>query len=639
VEYLQRKLKYILNKFKFRFFVSGAFALVLFCGTARAFINPNFTPVDIVKQSDLVLLLEFKSVDKNGKAAAVIQKVFKGETKDKEITLNLGSALIEAQGRDFIDRINEGQKQAIFFIGIFRVDNIGMEGIGVSSVGFLHFADKNADWQWAGFRQADDKSWDMEKVESYLLGTWAGGTDMLARAINYIQADPDASVPSVIGAEWDQKIEIGKIPGRVNSLAAVDLQDNGRPDIFLAGEKGDRLYRFNGKTFDDITAKKTLKSASLVYAWGDVNGDGKLDLVSWNGKELSVLIQAAGGTFDKKLLKTGTALDAGCVSLAFLDSGDKARPVLLAGTGAAPLLLFPQADGSAGTETLAGGKFAENIPGEGGRCLAADLDNDGIIDLLQLFSSGSYFYKGKGLLKFDAPVPAPLETGKGCTGACLGDFDADGLPDVFVTGEGKCRLWQNLGGGKFINMLKLGGEIYYISKAEATDARVGDFNNDGRQDILVSYLRISNQLFFNRGFRSFGHGREMNIDLLLPQSAEGQQKSCVLDLNGDGALDAAVVLGNGEFWACTRKVEGQALAVTARLSPAGPLTGPLTVTVWRDKRCFGAWTITAGDAGAFVGLPDAGPVAIKWYTPDGKLNEKEVVVKDGPVQVILNKLK
>ena len=617
------------------FLVLGMF---LFCSYGWAFINPNFTPVDIVKQSDLVLLLDFKSVDKEGKVTATIQKVLKGETKDKEIVLNIDYALIDAQGKDFIERVNAGQKQAIFFIGIFQVENVGVEGLGEKSVGFLHFADKSADWQWVGFKQVENKSWDMEKVESYLLGTWAGGTDMLLRAVNYIVSDPDATVPSVVGAEWGGKLQIGKVAGKVNSLMAVDILDNGKPDIFLTGEKGDRLFRYNGKTVDDITAKTALNTSSAVYAWGDLNGDGKIDLASWSGKELNILFQKMDGTFERKVIKTESALLAGCMTLAVLDSGAKDKPVLLAGTKSSPVLLFLQGDGTVKTEVLADGK-AGNDFGEGGRCLLADFDGDGIIDILQLFEQGGLLYKGKGLVKFSAPVQAEIETGKGCTSVCTGDYDADGLTDVFTTGEGKCKLLANFGGGKFVNMMALGGEIYYIAKDDSTDSLTGDFNNDGRQDILISYLNIGNQLFFNRGFRSFGHGREMNTDEKVPVAAEGQQKSCAMDINGDGAEDLAVVLKNGEFWLFTRKVDGKALSFTAGLSPSGAFTGPLNITMWRDKRCFGAWTVTAGDAGAFVGLPDAGPVTVKWMLPDGKQVEKEFVVKNGPVRIILNKSK
>ncbi len=637
MSYFCKKARQLKEKFRVRSVIFGILALVLFCGTGRAFINPNFTPVDIVKQSDLVLLLEFKSVDKDGKAVASIQKVFKGDTKDKEITLNIGAASIDAQGEDFINRIKDGQKQAVFFIGIFKVENISVEGLGEKAVGFLHFAYKDADWQWAGFKKTAGSSWDMEKTENYLLGTWAGGTDMLARAIEYILADPDATVPPVVGAEWGEKTQIGKLTGKVNSLIAVDLLDNGKADIFAACESGDRIFRNNGKTFEDITAKTGLKSVSSVYAWGDLNNDGKPDLASWNGKELSIFFQKADGTFEKKVLKTSPVLDGGCVSLAVMDSGDKTKPVLLAGTGASPVLLYPQADGSVKTELLVEGLFPGKDFGEGGRCLAADLDNDGIIDIIQLFTSGGLFYKGTGLLKFNGPAATQIGVPK-ASSVCLGDFDADGLPDIVVaTGEEKCRLWQNLGEGKFIDMLSLAGEIYYIAKEDGTDVLVGDFNNDGRQDILISYLNISNQLFFNRGFRSFGHGREMDPSIIFPPCADGQQKICALDANGDGALDAVAALKNGELWLFTRKVENKGLSVTAGLSPAGDITGPLTITMWRDKRCFGAWTVKAGDAGAFVGLPDAGPVTVKWFGRDGKPQEKEVIVKDGPVRVIINK--
>ena len=42
----------------------------------------------------------------------------------------------------------------------------------------------------------------MEKIDARMLGTWAGSTDMLKRAVKYIVSDQDADVPSRTDAQW-----------------------------------------------------------------------------------------------------------------------------------------------------------------------------------------------------------------------------------------------------------------------------------------------------------------------------------------------------------------------------------------------------------------------------------------------------
>ncbi len=608
-------------------------------GAVHAFINPNFTPVDMVRQSELVLLLDFKSVDKDGKAVAGITKVLKGKTEEKELTLDLMAGALPEDGKDFINRIKEGQREAVVFIGTFKVENVGVEGSGDQTTGFLHYGNQYSPWRWVNFMKGKNNIWDMVKVENYLLGTWSGSTEMLIRAVNYIQSDQDATVPINVGVEWNDKLKVGLIKNKINSILPVDVMENGRADLFLASKNGDLLYRNTGKTFTDVTAKLGLSSASTAYAWGDYNGDGRLDLASWNGKEINIFYQKKDGNFEKKNCAVGAALKDGCVALTCLDFGEKGRAVLLASTGSSPVFLIPQPDGSLKAEALVEGEFPGRNFGGGGQCLTADFDGDGVIDILQVFSENSLFYKGKAAGVFASPVAVNIEAGKGRFSACSGDFDADGLPDVFIASEDKCRIWQNLGSAKFSELIKLSGEISYMWRPGGTAVSIGDINNDGRQDVLISYATMTTQIFFNRGFRSFGHARELNIDQALPESNDGQQVSCLLDYNGDGALDMALVLNNGEFWLFPRKAEEGALAVNAVLSLTGLYSGPLTFTAWKDKRCLGCWTIKSGEAGALVGMPEAGPVTLRWQTPDGKQQEKEVVVKSGIVRVILNKIK
>jgi len=612
--------------------------LLAFTAAAQAFINPTFTPVDMVKQSDQILLLEFKSVDAKGVAKATVRKVLKGNTTEKEFTLDVMAGPFEDQGKDFAARINGGLKQAVIFIGMFKVEGMGAGGDGEESVGFLHFGDQHSDWRWCSFNKSKGNIWNFDRAQNYLLGTWAGSTESLLSVVNYVQSEPDPYVPSVVGAEWQDKIKIGQFKDKIGTIRPVDLSGSGKPDVFVACGTGDRIFRLNGKSFVDMTDKLALKSASAVYAWGDFNNDQRLDLVSWNGRELSIHHQNADGTFVKKVCDTGAALQNGCLSLSVLDMGGKGHSVILAGTNGTPVLLIPDAGGAVRPEPLVKGPFPLKKPGAGGKCLPADFDKDGIVDVIQLFEQGGLFYKGKARGQFDEPAETQAAAGKGRNAVCMGDFDGDGLMDLFVANEVRCQLWHNTGKGQFLDLLALSGEIAYIAKPEGNDAFVGDVNNDGLQDIFIAYGGCATQLHYNRGFSSFAHGREMDVnDALLPGSEGSQQSACLADFSGAGAEDLALVLANGEAWLLTRKVEGRALSVTAALSCSGTFYGPVNVSAWKDKRCLGTWTVNAGDPGALFGATEAGTITLQWTTPDGKTGKKDVVVKNGPVRVVINK--
>jgi hypothetical protein len=165
-----------------------------------------------------------------------------------------------------------------------------------------------------------------------------------------------------------------------------------------------------------------------------------------------------------------------------------------------------------------------------------------------------------------------------------------------------------------------------------------DINNDGRQDLLLLYADLPPQIFFSRGFASFGHAHQP-IDLgeteLLPAAGDGQQAGLIADLNGDGGQDMALALANGEVWVLFRKVAANAPApaVSAGLPANRGFAGPMTVWAVVGKRTLGAWNLVQGGSGAFFGLGRPGPCTLRWRLPDGSIQEKRIDVGTSPAYV------
>ena len=177
--------------------------------------------------------------------------------------------------------------------------------------------------------------------------------------------------------------------------------------------------------------------------------------------------------------------------------------------------------------------------------------------------------------------------------------------------------------------MHLSGEAAYITKPMAFGGLTCDVNNDGRQDFLVHYANRPPQVFFNRGFRSFGHAHGLDVqeNELLAKAEQGTRAAAVADLNRDGAQDMVVVLPDGEVWAFFRQAPaGAAPSLAVALPADGPLTGPVTVTGWQAKRCLGAWNVVRGTAEAFFAPEVKGPITVRWTPPGGKAQEKKVIV-------------
>jgi tetratricopeptide (TPR) repeat protein len=71
------------------------------------------------------------------------------------------------------------------------------------------------------------------------------------------------------------------------------------------------------------------------------------------------------------------------------------------------------------------------------------------------------------------------------SGACVLDYDRDGLPDIFLAnadGQGHAALYRNVGHGKFENVTK---DASLDMLSGAIGCAVGDYDNDGRNDLAV----------------------------------------------------------------------------------------------------------------------------------------------------------
>jgi hypothetical protein len=276
--------------------------------------------------------------------------------------------------------------------------------------------------------------------------------------------------------------------------------------------------------------------------------------------------------------------------------------------------------------------------GTPGPCLVADFNDDGIPDIVQPASRGGVFYAGKAAGIFAAPVACDVASGEAPGVPCVGDWDADGKLDIFTVAADRCRLWQNQGGGKFADMTKLTGELSYVSKPNAIAGFADDLNNDGRQDITILYASMAPQVFFSRGFRSFGFSTSMSLSSgdLLPGVANGQVAGCVADFTGAGAQDLAVVLNDGRCAIAVRAPSGADLCARVIVSPKSPSAGPVKVWAKVENRALGAWNIAAGSAPAFIARADAGPVTIGWQFPGQPAQTREVVLENKPVNVVID---
>lgn len=124
-----------------------------------------------------------------------------------------------------------------------------------------------------------------------------------------------------------------------------------------------------------------------------------------------------------------------------------------------------------------------------------DYDGDGWSDLFLVGQEGTashgvcalYHNEHNGTFR-DVSAGSGLTRPGFWTGCATGDFDNDGRVDLLVTGDGCLGLYRNEGGGKFRDVAARMG---LSSRGWMTSAGFADLDGDGRLDLYVGrYLRF-----------------------------------------------------------------------------------------------------------------------------------------------------
>src|SRR5262245_53308312 len=173
---------------------------------------------------------------------------------------------------------------------------------------------------------------------------------------------------------------------------------------------------------------------------------------------------------------------------------------------------------------------------KGDTLTVCDVDGDGRPDFL--------YGAGSGVLVLNTPKgfveakDSGISYKAGKVGPVFGDFDGDGKPDLFVPQPGGCKLFRNLGNGKFADVTEKTSAVATF-KGHATSAAWGDLDNDGHLDLVVGCLKGPNRFFRNKGDGTF---EDASDSIGLGGRVLNTQAVCLVDLNNDGALD--VVFNN-----------------------------------------------------------------------------------------------
>ncbi len=341
-------------------------------------------------------------------------------------------------------------------------------------------------------------------------------------------------------------------------VAVGDYDNDGWPDLYVANVNGNQLFHNNGNgTFTDVTAKAGVgggklngrKMWSISAGWFDYNNDGLLDLFvsnycQWDSQHEPVCTGLNGrgychpnsfgplpntlyrnngdGTFTDVSEETGIAsVEGKGMGVVFADYDHDGFMDVFVANDNSPNLLFHNLAGKKFEEVGVNAGVAYNEDGNAIAGMGADfrdVNNDGLPDLWHTAIENETFplflNRGAGRFSNDTQSSRLARLTRTMSGWSNGvvDLDNDGWKDLVVA-RGNVMdnideisrhfhyaepnaVFRNLGNGEFEDVSATAGADFERPAANRGLA-YGDFDNDGRVDLVVTALGSPVRLFRN----------------------------------------------------------------------------------------------------------------------------------------------
>ncbi len=274
--------------------------------------------------------------------------------------------------------------------------------------------------------------------------------------------------------------------GYGHGIAVGDYDNDGDADVFVTRWRSYALYRNRGDgTFEDATESSGLggpRDWPTSAAWADLDNDGDLDLyvchyLEWDAEHPRLC--KPQGTDDDNRLEY-------CTPRQFR---------------ALPDHLFRNDNGRFVDVSTVAGITAADTEGRGFGVVAADVDNDGRVDLFVANdTTANFLFHNEGGLKF---TECALSAGVGSNanggfqagmGAACGDLDGDGQPDLFVTNfYGESTTYYHNLGGMFEDATKAVGLAAPSRYLLGFGIVLFDANNDGYLDVMTANGHVNDE--------------------------------------------------------------------------------------------------------------------------------------------------
>ncbi len=329
-------------------------------------------------------------------------------------------------------------------------------------------------------------------------------------------------------------------------VALVDVDGDSLPDVIDLTEQGATLWKNAGPggfaTGLALSGAPGVSLSSPGVAFQDMDGDGRADLF------LALGVSGADGYAYFPATDTGLGPSVAVAApFSVPSSPGQLRWIDLDGDGKVDALRG-DTDSWTAWLNLGGGHFGPAIPVtpplanlalDDARVRLADMNDDGLVDIVLLQSGSVQVFLNQGFGNFSAPqVMSGVPDVQGDDQRlALGDADGDGLPDLFYVASGRLSLWPNRGDGSFGEEIRV--PIAPSYDPLSTTVRFVDLLGNGTRGVIYSGNAQGNPFLW---FVDPSCGQRPNL-LALIDNGMGGRRSIGYQSTGQ-AMAAAAASGS-----------------------------------------------------------------------------------------------
>jgi hypothetical protein len=387
-------------------------------------------------------------------------------------------------------------------------------------------------------------------------------------------------------------------------VTVADIDGDGKPDVIMADYSSGNISIYlntstNGAlSTNSFAAPVTIGVGSEVdqVAVGDLDGDGKLDLVVADQSGVAHVLRNTS-TPGAVSFAPAFSLLAGsdCRSVAVRDLDGDGRPdIIIASVGNSMVSVYPNlsSPGSFGAGSF-GTRLDFATPSGALTVAVGDLNGDGEPDLVIGNGSSISVFRNTstvGNIGFAPRWDLTLDS----WGVAIGDVDGDGLADLAVANpdENTVTLLRNT--TVVATNITFAPGVAFHTDVYPYWAAIGDMNGDGKPEVVTVNAGGDTVSIFANTSTPGSIGTNSLAAQVTFGVGGGPREGVLADLNGDGRLDIVTANLNSSFVSVLQNIIGNTAAPVINPQPTNQIVAP------------------GGTSQFTVGINSLSPVKLQW---------------------------